>query len=153
MNRIGAALLISAAFVSQAAFAAFTSGMSASALQAEVRAQSTQGKSALEIARAALAAGVAADSLTSAMLQANIASGTAIEAILRAGGDAALVQSAALANRVSQSVITAAADRAGVTLPSSGPLAGGGGSGSGFGPTGNTGGPPGAGGGGPGSRR
>lgn len=152
MKRIGAALLISAAFVSQAAFAAFTSGMSASALQAEIRAQQTQGKSALEIARAALAAGVAADSLTSAMLQAGVASGTAIEAILRAGGDAGLVQSAALANRVSQTIITAAADRAGVTLPSTGPFAGGGG-GSGFGPTGNTGGPPGAGGGGPGSRR
>ena len=151
MKRIGAALLVFAAFVSQAAFAAFTGGMTASALQTEIRAQQTQGKSALEIARAALAAGVAADSLTSAMLQAGIASGTAIEAILRAGGDAGLVQSAALANRVSQSVITAAADRAGVTLPSTGPFAGSGGSG--FGPTGNTGGPPGAGGGGPGSRR
>jgi hypothetical protein len=151
MKRIGAALLVSAALLSPAAFAAFTSNMSASALQAEIRAQSTQGKSALEIARAALAAGVAADSLTSAMLQAGIASSSAIEAILRAGGDPGLVQTAALANRVSQTVITAAADRAGVTLPATGPFAGGGGSG--FGPTGNTGGPPGTGGGGTGSRR
>lgn len=152
MKRLGAALLLSAAFISPAALAAFTSGMSASALQAEIRAQSTQGKSALEIARAALAAGVAADSLTTAMLQASIASSTAIEAILRAGGDPGLVQSAALANSVSQTIITAAAGRAGVSLPPSGPLAGGG-SGTGFGPTGNTGGPPGAGGGGTGSRR
>lgn len=150
MKHIGAALLISAAFVSHAAFAAFTSGMTASALQAEIRTQQTQGKSALDIARAALAAGVAADSLTSAMLQAGIASATAIEAILRAGGDPALVQSAALANRVSQTIITAAADRAGVQLPASGPLAGGG---TGFGVTGNTGGPPGSTGGGTGSRR
>jgi hypothetical protein len=151
MKRIGAALLISAAFLSPAAIAAFTSTMSASALQAEIRAQSTQGKSALEIARAALASGVAADSLTSAMLQAGIASSTAIEAILRAGGDPGLVQAAALANRVSQTIITAAADRAGVTLPPTGQFAGG--TGSGFGSTGNTGGPPGSTGGGTPSKR
>jgi hypothetical protein len=151
MKRIGAALLISAAFLSPAALAAFTSNMSASALQAEIRAQSTQGKSALEIARAALTAGVAADSLTSAMLQAGIASSTAIEAILRAGGDQGLVQAAALQNRVSQTIITAAAERAGVTLPPSGPVAGSGGSG--YGATGNTGGPPNVTGGGTPSKR
>lgn len=114
MSRFSVALLVSAALVSQAAFAQFSGSMSSSQLQQAIQSQVAEGKSAADIAKAALAAGVDASSLTTAMILAGIDPAVVIAAVIRAGGDAVVVMNAALGAGVSPTVVSDAAIGAGV---------------------------------------
>lgn len=115
MKKLGAIAVLTAALLSPVAFAQFSGAMSASQLQAAVQAQVSLGKSAADIATAALASGVEAGSLATAMVLAGVDPGATIGAAIRAGADAVSVMNAALAAGVPSSVVSDAARGAGVS--------------------------------------
>ena len=120
MKQLGAVFLVSAALFSQAALAQlsgdiFIRNMPCGQVQQVVQAQVAQKKTAADIAKAALAAGVEPGCLTTSMILAGIDPAVVIAAVIRADGDAVAVMNAALRAGVSATVVSSAALGAGVS--------------------------------------
>ena len=120
MKKLGAIALFTAALMSPVAVAQssgdiFNRNMSCSQVQQAIQSQIAQGKTAADIAKAALAANVDPGCLTTAMILAGIEPAVVITAVIRAGGDAVAVMNAALGAGVSPTVVSDAAIAAGVS--------------------------------------
>lgn len=114
MKQFSSLLLAMALAFAPAAFAQFKKGMTPAQVEAAVAADLKKpGANADSIAKAALAAGIDAGTLTVAMINNKVAGDVAVQAVIRAGGDVVAVVNAALNAGVPVATVTIAAKKAG----------------------------------------
>lgn len=116
MKTFLAAIVAAALGFAPAAYAQFKKGMTSTQVESTIAAELKKpGATADSVAKAALAAGIDAGAITTALINSKVAGDVAIRAVIRAGGDAVAVINAALNAGVPAATVTAAAKAAGAS--------------------------------------